>query len=218
LSYWDKVVSSRVSRRRALAATGAGAFSAAFLAACGGSDDDSSSTGGTGGTGDSGILAKPVDTTSQAKAGGTIKDFYTAELTDMDSLRWNTASTVNLISVFAYPRILKFKTVPAGQFNDGSQVEGETATSYELSPDKLTLTLKLRQNMKWDSRAPTNGQVRRPQRQCCQPGVQRAEVAGRRRRVGDRAGQLDHRHEAAQAGCGAAHAAGGLGPALHHAP
>jgi peptide/nickel transport system substrate-binding protein len=142
-----------------MAVTGAGALSAAFLAACGGGDDDdTASTEGSGGSGSSNsLLAKPVDTTSQAKPGGTIKDYYTAELTDMDSLRWNTASTVNLISVFAYPRVLKFKTVPAGQYNDGSQVEGETATSYEVSPDKLTLTWKLRQGMKWDSRAPTNG-------------------------------------------------------------
>jgi peptide/nickel transport system substrate-binding protein len=149
-----------VSRRRALAATGAGAFGAAFLAACGGGDDDSSSTGGSSGTGSSNsIVAKPVDTSSQAKAGGTIKDYYTAELTDMDALRWNTASTVNLISVFAYPRMLKFKLVSADQTNDGSMVEGETATSYEQSPDKLTLTLKLRQGMKWDARAPTNGRA-----------------------------------------------------------
>jgi ABC-type transport system substrate-binding protein len=159
-SYWTKVVSNRISRRRALAATGAGALGAAFLAACG-SDNDSGSSGSTGGsTGGSksnSILATPQDTTSQAKAGGVIKDYYTAELTHMDALLSNSASTVNLISVFVYPRLMKFKTVPAGQENDGSQLEGEAATSYELSPDKMTLTFKLRQGMKWDSRAPTNG-------------------------------------------------------------
>jgi ABC-type transport system substrate-binding protein len=156
MSYWSKVVQSRISRRRALAATSAGALSAAFLAACGSDDDGGSSSGGKD---SSGLIASPEDTTSQAKTGGTIKDFYTAELTDMDALRWNTASTVNLISVFAYPRMLKFTIVKAPETNDGSMVEGETAASYEVSPDKLTVTMKLRQGMKWDSRAPTNGRV-----------------------------------------------------------
>jgi peptide/nickel transport system substrate-binding protein len=140
-----------------MAVTGAGVFSAAFLAACGGGDDDNTASTGGSGSGSNSILATPVDTTSQAKAGGTIKDYYAAELTHMDALLSNSASTVNLVSVFVYPRLLKFKIVPAGEMNDGSQVEGEAAASYEVSADKLTYTFKLRQGMKWDSRAPTNG-------------------------------------------------------------
>ncbi|HEX5369803.1 MAG TPA: ABC transporter substrate-binding protein, partial [Dehalococcoidia bacterium] len=177
-SYWSDVVWRRVTRRRALVATGGGALGAAFLAACGSSNNKSSTgTGASSGSGSSGtssgsggasgstasasngLIATPVDTTAQAKAGGTIKDYYTAELTDMDALHWNTASTVNLISVFAYPRLLKFTTVAAPKTNDGSMVEGETAASYEVSPDNLTLTMKLRPGMKWDARAPTNGRA-----------------------------------------------------------
>lgn len=41
---------------------------------------------------------------------------------------------------------------------DGS-VEGELAQTYETSPDRLTLTFKLRPNVKWDSRAPTSGRA-----------------------------------------------------------
>ena len=37
----------------------------------------------------------------------------------------------------------------------GSQ--GEAAESWEISPDRLTITFKLRQPMVWDRRAPTNG-------------------------------------------------------------
>jgi ABC-type transport system substrate-binding protein len=40
---------------------------------------------------------------------------------------------------------LKFTVVPAPKTNDGGMVEGESAASYEVSPDKLTLTMKLRQ-------------------------------------------------------------------------
>ena len=31
--------------------------------------------------------------------------------------------------------------------------------SWEVSPDKLTLTIKLRQGMKWDPQAPTSGRA-----------------------------------------------------------
>jgi ABC-type transport system substrate-binding protein len=154
--YWSRTLSRRLGRRRALAAAGGATLASAFLAACGGSDKEE---GQTSSSSSSDVIAKPEDTTSQAKAGGVVKDYYTAELTDMDALRWNTASTVNLISVFAYPRILKFTIVKAPEANDGDRVEGEAAASYELSPDKLTLTLKLRQGMKWDARAPTNARL-----------------------------------------------------------
>jgi ABC-type transport system substrate-binding protein len=150
-SYWSRTLSQRLSRRRALAATGAGALGAAFLAACG------SDQGGNGG--DESFLAKPDDSTGQAKPGGVLKDVYTADVTHMDALLSNSASTVNQISVFAYPRMLKFTVVPAPKENDGSQVEGDLMESFELSGDKLTATFKLRQGLKWDSRAPTSGRT-----------------------------------------------------------
>src|SRR5688500_14914861 len=143
-----------------MAVTGSAAAGAAFLAACGGGDDDGDSTGGTGGAKGSGLIYEPVDSTSQAKAGGTIKHYANADITHFDALASNSASTVNFGSVFAYNRLLKFKpgTYPNGA--DGS-VEGEMAESYEVSPDKLTVTFKLRQGngTKWDDRAPTNGRL-----------------------------------------------------------
>jgi hypothetical protein len=50
-SYWDKVLSRRLTRRRALVGSSALTASAAFLVACGGDDEDapSPSTGATGG-------------------------------------------------------------------------------------------------------------------------------------------------------------------------
>ena len=71
-SYWNKVLDSRLSRRRAIAATGALGGAAAFLAACGGGDDDSPSSSGPAGPKDtSGLLANITDETKNAKKGGT---------------------------------------------------------------------------------------------------------------------------------------------------
>src|SRR6187397_3159773 len=65
--YWHNILNNRITRRRALVATGATAASAAFLAACGGGSDDK----GGGGKDSSGLLAKVEDTSSKAKVGGT---------------------------------------------------------------------------------------------------------------------------------------------------
>ncbi len=76
-SYWDKVLTRRVGRRRALMATGGTAFSAAFLAACGGDDDDggaatgSTSSGSTGSTGASGSTASSGASGSTGSTGST---------------------------------------------------------------------------------------------------------------------------------------------------
>jgi ABC-type transport system substrate-binding protein len=154
-NYWQRFTTHTVSRRRALAATGSAAAAAAFLAACGGGSSDGSSDAKKEG---SSLLTKPVDTTSQAKAGGVLRHYATADITHFDALAANTASTVNLGSVFAYNRLLKFKPGVYPNIADGS-VEGEMAESYEVSPDKLTVTMKIRQGQKWDARAPTNGRV-----------------------------------------------------------
>ncbi len=144
-----------------MAATGSAAAAAAFLAACGGGDDDGDG-GGSGSTGgnSSGLEYTPVDSTSQAKAGGTLKHYAAADIAHFDALASNSASTVNFGSVFAYNRLLKFKSGKYPDVADGTS-EGEMAESWEVSPDKLTLTMKLRQGngTKWDDRAPTNGRA-----------------------------------------------------------
>lgn len=167
--YWSKLTRVRLSRRRALTGTGAGVFSAAFLAACGGNDAPTPTGGtaaGTGSTtgaatgstaaGSTGLLSTPVDTTAQAQPGGTLRDFQTSDIVTMDALASNDAPAVNQVSVFAYPRLLKFKSASSPQVGDYS-VEGETAIDWEVSPDNLTITFKIRPGMKWDAREPTSG-------------------------------------------------------------
>src|SRR4029450_12540139 len=66
---WTQALSQRISRRRAIIATGATAASAAFLAACGGGGSDSG--GSSAGKDKSSLLAVPKDSSKEAKAGGT---------------------------------------------------------------------------------------------------------------------------------------------------
>src|SRR5262245_26212210 len=73
-NYWNNLSAGRLSRRRALTLTGAGALGAAFLAACGGSDDsDSKSSGSTKKKDTSGLLANPTDDSAQRKRGGELR-------------------------------------------------------------------------------------------------------------------------------------------------
>ena len=77
--YWSTVLDQRIGRRRALAATGGAAAAAAFLAACGGDD-----SGGGQANDSSGLVVKPVDSTTQAQRGGTLKWYAPAEPANLD--------------------------------------------------------------------------------------------------------------------------------------
>jgi hypothetical protein len=95
-NYWQRIANKRISRRRAVALTGGSAAAAAFLAACGGGDDDSG-----GGESRSSLTHTPVDTSGQGKPGGSILHYATTDIEHFDAVAANTASTVNLCSVYA---------------------------------------------------------------------------------------------------------------------
>src|SRR4051812_38705923 len=105
-NYCDRLTTSRITRRRGLAITGAGALGTAFLAACGsshsGKKDDKAASN------KSGLVYEPVDSTAQAKPGGVIKTVYTADILHFDALASNSSSVVNDLSPFTYPRLVKF--------------------------------------------------------------------------------------------------------------
>src|SRR5690606_17833495 len=142
-------------------------------AACGGGDDDepsatgstgdatgstSGSTGGGGGTGStggqsSGLLTQPVDTTAQARRGGVIKDRTHSDVSTFDPLTPNNA--LNSIIGHAFSAFLQFK--PGYMEPSRSEVAPDFAESWEVSPDGLTITFKLRQGVTFHNKAPVNG-------------------------------------------------------------
>ncbi|HEY7268350.1 MAG TPA: ABC transporter substrate-binding protein [Dehalococcoidia bacterium] len=147
-----------MTRRRALVGASSVTASAAALSVvgCGSGGGSGSKASSSSQPADaSGLLYSPKDTTSSAKAGGTLKSFRPADIASLDPL--SAASIlVYYATMYSYPRLFKF--TPA-KYPDipGNDVEGDFVQSYEISPDKLLITAKLRQGLKWDSRTPTNG-------------------------------------------------------------
>ncbi|HLF79345.1 MAG TPA: ABC transporter substrate-binding protein, partial [Dehalococcoidia bacterium] len=152
-SYWTTALSQRLSRRRAMVASGGAALGAAFLAACG-SDDKADSGAAKKDSG--GLLFKPVDTSKQAAKGGTMQNFIASS---NDHFDWMTGNFgVYYHTDHTYSRLVRFKIGTVDSPPDGS-AEPDIGTSWEMSPDGLQWTFKVRQGMKLDQRAPTNGRA-----------------------------------------------------------
>jgi peptide/nickel transport system substrate-binding protein len=152
--YWDTITRKRLGRRRALVAAGGGAAAAAFLAACGGGD-----SGGDGGD-TSGLIHTPADTSGQAKSGGVLKTVAPADVQPhFDNLANNASGPLAGIAAYAYPRLVKYSLAKYPKPYEFGAFEGDLGESWEVSPDKLQITFKIRQGVKWDARAPTNGRL-----------------------------------------------------------
>jgi peptide/nickel transport system substrate-binding protein len=144
-SYWQGTANARLTRRRGLKLAGGSAALAALLAACGG--DDKGAKGN-----DLLFVPKesaPVKGGTYAATGGNIASFTTVG---------PTGAPDSVAAAHGYSRLVKqkvFKYPEAVQ----STVSPDAATSWEVSPDGLSYTFKLRPNFKYDPRPPTNGRA-----------------------------------------------------------
>jgi ABC-type transport system substrate-binding protein len=155
MSYWNEVLRHRITRRRGLATTGAASLAAAILAACGGSDKGANEEAGSK---RASLIMEPKDTANDGKAGGVWKHFARGDATHFDSLVSDTSQVVSISGYLGYAKLLGWKLGRYPQIFDGTS-RPEAAESWELSPDKLTLTFKLRKDMKFDRRPPTDGRL-----------------------------------------------------------
>jgi ABC-type transport system substrate-binding protein len=132
-------------------AAGAGAI-ALSLAGCGGGDDE----GDTGGDA-TGLVSEPVDTTSRATPGGRLQMYITADVTSFDGIAGNTGVSFTH-AVHGHSRLMKYIPGKYPNAPDGS-VEADAATSWEFSQEGLQATFKVRPNLKYDPRPPTNNRA-----------------------------------------------------------
>src|SRR6185295_14989978 len=110
------------------------AGAAALLAACGGGGD-----GGSGGEQASGLIAKPQDTTSQAKRGGVLKTNIDSEPQTFDPMFADRGSAQRNSRMQS--RLMELKPGVGGPAN--GEVIGDLAQSWEVSGDGTQITVKL---------------------------------------------------------------------------
>jgi len=129
--YWQTALDQRITRRRALAVSGATAAAAIFMA-CSGSDDktEKDSKG-------SNQVTQAKDDTNAGKAGGPMKGANLAST----SGSWEPYVQGGGSGQGTLSRLFRVKD---GHFKipDG-EIEGDLVSSWEVSPDHLTITAKL---------------------------------------------------------------------------
>jgi ABC-type transport system substrate-binding protein len=154
-SYWDKVLDKRVTRRRALAATGMTAGAAAFLAACGGGDDDSGPADIT--ERDTSGLLQAITEDKNPKRGGA---FTMNNASNRDPLHLDGKAQgqiqLNFFQSMAYEALVRTKP-GYKEPSTWSEVEPQLAESWEVSGDKLQITFKLREGVKFHDKPPVSG-------------------------------------------------------------
>ncbi len=152
-SYWQRLASRRLTRRRVLVAA-AGGGAALALSACGGRSSPPAATAVLS----KGLLWSPEDSTNLAKQGGTLRAVALADVPSFDPHSAQSTSVHTQVAAYTYPRMLKFATARYPDKPIGN-VDGDLAESFELSPDRLQLTFRLRQGLKWDPKPPVNGRA-----------------------------------------------------------
>jgi peptide/nickel transport system substrate-binding protein len=147
--YWSRAINQRMARRRAMALASGTAAGAAFLAACGGGDGSGSTSG------DSDLIAKPKDTFDSAKRGGTLKDIHNFDPPTLDPAA--PVASLNNIIRHTYGTLVTEK--PGHLESSEGEMGPDLAESWEVSADRLQITLKLRSGVKWHNKPPVNGRT-----------------------------------------------------------
>src|SRR3954470_16384968 len=135
--YWADQLKGRLARRRFLAYTGGLTAGAALLAACG---SDSESASAKPKENKSSLVTQAVDNLKQAKSGGIYKSLVSQDVQTFEP-SFRSAPTA-FASAHAYQNLVSQKPGYLGP--PGDEFLGDIVDSWEFSPDKLTMTMKVR--------------------------------------------------------------------------
>ena len=133
-----------------MVATSGALTAAAFLAACGGSGKSDS---GTAAKDKSSLISPVIDETKQLKRGGVFKSVNGTPV----SLDPHLTSGGVLHIWHSYNQLFRISEGYMGPAN--GDIEGEIVDSWELSPDKLTMTIKVTKEMGFAPLAPVNSRL-----------------------------------------------------------
>lgn len=141
-TYWTGIYRKRLSRRRLLSGTalGAAGVASAALAGCGGGDEGGENGGGA-------TQAPTTGPAAQPKKGGVFRAFNNGNPTSLDPHRFQS-SLANKPANYVYSRLMMFDSGPKVPHWKLSPI-GDLAESYEVTPDGLTFTFKLKGNARF---------------------------------------------------------------------
>jgi ABC-type transport system substrate-binding protein len=143
--YWATILQGRITRRRALAAVAASSAGAALLAACSGDEDPDKAPK---------AVVQSVDESSTAKRGGTFLHSISYDPTAFEPhTLTNSGHVTNWVYTSLVRQVDGLLEPPKGD------IEGDVARSWEISPDRLTMTMKIHPEAHFSPVPPVNGRA-----------------------------------------------------------
>jgi peptide/nickel transport system substrate-binding protein len=132
-------------------ATGAGTGAGATGGGTGATGGGTGATGATGGQ--TGLVTESVDTSAQAVKGGTMALYVAAEPQTLDPA--TPVAPLNYISGYVYGTLLNEEPGHLGP--PQGVLYGDLADSWEIAPDRLSITIKIKKGVNWHDKAPVGG-------------------------------------------------------------